>query len=264
MKYISIFALGILNLVSYGQTEVEKGSYQFTEDFIADLSPLKIKGSSKKVEIEEGSKVKVVGMSDDLKKVYIKYWSYPEKIKSRDGLFKEATFTDNPKAKTFNEDVFELSSEFFKKITIPLYSRYKGATVGVYTVPFRLRGIGDNFDFESSLSLQANLVAGFGRRTNENSWLDCSIGLGLTGVGLTPQNSNVIEQRTASAFTISSGIVFKPSKVANIGLFVGWDNLGSNDRDVGWTYNGDMWLGLGLNISFNAITTDKSAIKDAQ
>jgi hypothetical protein len=203
-------------------------------------------------------------MSDDLKTVYIKYWNYSLKQKSKNNWYSKATFTDNPKANKFNGNVFELPSEYFKKITQPLFSRYKGTSVGVYTIPFRLRGSGDDFDFESSLSLQANLVAGFGKRTNESSWIDLSLGIGLTGVNLNSNNSNVTDQRTASAFTVSSGIVLKPSKYANIGLFLGWDNLGVNDKDVDWVHNGNLWVGLGINISFNTITTDQSATGDSQ
>jgi hypothetical protein len=261
---ILILLLITFELVCSAQTKIKKGSYKFIENIITDFSPLKEKGKSQEIEIEKYHKVTVVGMSDDLKTVYIKYWNYPSRIKSKKNWFSKATFTNNQKADDFNQKLFELPSESFKKITVPLYSRYKGTTVGVYTIPFRLRGIGDDFDFESSLSLQANLVAGLGKRSSENSWIDFSLGIGLTGVNLTSKNSDVAEQRTASAFTLSSGVVIKPSKFANIGLFVGWDNLGSNDKDVNWKYNGDMWLGLGINISFNTISTDQSANRKEQ
>jgi hypothetical protein len=248
----------------YSQKEIKKGSYQFTENIIKDFSPLKEKKDTSKVQIDKYSKVTVVGMTEDLKTVYIKYWNYSAKIKNKSNWFSKSTFTENTKAAKFNDKIFELPSEFFNKITTPLYSRYKGTSVGVYTIPFRLRGMNDDFDFESSLSLQSNLVAGFGKRRSENSWIDLALGIGLTGVNLTSKNSNVTEQRTASAFTISSGIVLKPSKFANIGLFIGWDNLGANDKDVNWKYNGEMWLGLGINISFNTITTDQTARRKEQ
>jgi len=268
---LTICSLLMATFICYGQEEVKvdkkeikKGSYQFTENIIKDFSLLKEKGNTSEVEIDKYSKVTVVGMSEDLKTVYIKYWNYSEKIRNKSNWYSKATYTDNPKAAKFNDKIFELPSEFFNKITTPLYSRYKGTSVGVYTIPFRLRGIDDDFDFESSLSLQANLVAGFGKRTSENSWIDLSLGIGLTGVNLTSKNSDVTEQTTASTCTISSGIVLKPSKVANIGLFIGWDNLGANDKDVNWKFNGDMWLGLGININFNTIKTDQTAIRKEQ
>lgn len=150
----------------------------------------------------------------------------------------------------------------FKEITRPLYSRYKGAKVGVYTVPFRLRGVGgggEPFDFESSLSLTANLVFGVGSRKEKHSTVDGSLGLGLTSIALDSLNSDVSENRTASALTLSMGLVYWPNEHINIGAFVGWDKLGLKDRSTDWIYDGKTWLGLGINIGFEALTTDKNA-----
>ncbi|WP_299252421.1 hypothetical protein [uncultured Lacinutrix sp.] len=277
MKNILLLLCLFLCLSINAQTEIEKGSYQFNTNIIQKFSHLKEmdnsitpqnnegvednkdKSEAPKIEIEKGSKVTVVGQSKDLKTVYIKYWDYALKKKTKTffGIFSKDTDTDNPNAKK-NGNVYEIPSETFKKITSSLYTRYKGTSVGVYTIPFRLRGKGKSFDFESSLSLQANLVAGFGKRTVENSWIDVSVGLGLTGVNLNSNNSIVTEQRTASAITVSSGLVIKPSKFTNIGLFVGFDTLGANDRAVDWEYNENIWLGVGINVSFNTITTNQS------
>lgn len=155
-----------------------------------------------------------------------------------------------------------MSEKEFEEIARPLYSRYKGAKVGVYTVPFRLRGVGakgEPFDFESSLSLSANLVFGFGSRREKHSIADLSLGLGLTSIGLDSLNSEVSENRTASAFTLSMGLVLWPNEHINIGAFVGWDKLGLKDRSTDWIYDGKTWLGLGINIGFEALTTDKNA-----
>jgi hypothetical protein len=135
------------------------------------------------------------------------------------------------------------------------FQRYKGAEVGVYTVPFRLRGGGDDFDFEAALSLQANIVFGFGRKDSSKSWLDLSAGIGITSINLDEQNSNVTENRTASALTLNLGAVAKPAENANIGIFIGGDFLGKNDRQVDWVYNRNVWIGIGINISFNKIET---------
>lgn len=267
MKNNLLTLILLIGLQVCAQTQIEKGSYQFITNIIEDFSPLSKKGDSLKIEINQGCKITVVGMSEDLKTVYVKYWNYPEIKIPKDGLFSdppipapvEGQESNTSKASRFNNTVFEMPSEYFKKITEPLYQRYKGTSVGIYTIPFRLRGSGEEFDFESSLSLQANLVAGFGKRTKEYSWLDFSIGIGLSSVNLNSKNSNVTKQRTASAFTVSSGLVFKPSKYANLGIFVGMDNLGETDKEVNWVYNGELWIGLGVNISFNAITTKEYA-----
>lgn len=152
-----------------------------------------------------------------------------------------------------------LRKEDFYYYTTQLFRQYKGAEVGVYTIPFRLRGKGDTFDFESNLSLQTNLIFGFGSRKSQNSWLDASVGLGLSSINLNENNSLVTENRTASALTWSIGTVVKPAKNVNFGLFVGADYLGMNDRKVEWKYNKKAWIGLGINISFNKVETSSPA-----
>jgi hypothetical protein len=137
--------------------------------------------------------------------------------------------------------------------------RYKGVEVGVYTIPFRLRGDDDNFDFESALSLQTNIAFGFGTKESEESWFDASVGIGLSSINLDNNNSKVIESRTASALTLSTGFVFKPAKNANIGIFFGGDFLGQSDKEIDWKYDKNLWIGIGINISFNKIETTIAA-----
>ncbi len=162
-------------------------------------------------------------------------------------------------AKIYNGTIFSMPYKNFVDITAPLYRRYKGCEVGVYTIPFRIRGSGKDFDFESSLSLQSNIVFGFGTLKKAESWFDLSGGIGLTGVSLNAKNSEVTEDRTATAFTASIGGVFRFNRWANMGLFLGYDWLGAKDRNVNWKYNGDVWIGLGINISFNSIKTDDNS-----
>lgn len=194
-------------------------------------------------EVTQGYKIKVLYEKNG--NVYYRYWN----------------FRDSTKQKKYNGDkIFRMEKNNFVETTQPLYSKYKGAKVGAYTVPFRLRGIGsEDFDFETALSLQANVAFGFGKITQENSCFDVSWGLGLTRVDLNSKNSLVTENRTATALTTSLGIVIKPEKYVNLGVFIGWDFLGKNDQDIKWIYNNKPWLGVGINISFDEIKTDKSA-----
>ncbi|WP_410220662.1 hypothetical protein [Pedobacter sp.] len=182
--------------------------------------------------------------------VYYKYWD-----------FKDSTL----KSKYNDDKVFKMKKEDFKTVADRLYRRYKGAKVGAYTIPFRLRGINSgDFDFETALSLQANVVFGFGQQTKQESWLDLSWGLGLTRINLDSDNSKVTENRTASALTTSLGGVIKPDKYVNLGLFVGWDFLGKKDKEAEWIYNKKPWLGIGINISFDGISTTKTAANGTQ
>jgi len=98
---------------------------------------------------------------------------------------------------------------------------------------------------------------GIGKEWEKRSRLDFSVGVGLTGVALNSKNSIVQEERTASAFTLSGGVLWKPSDIANIGFFIGTDILGLQDVGVDWIYNKQIWMGVGVNISFNEISTDE-------
>ncbi|MBJ2125420.1 hypothetical protein [Flavobacterium sp. IB48] len=159
-------------------------------------------------------------------------------------------------------DLYGISVDNFTNYTQQRYRRYKSTEVGLYTIPFKLRGFGtDNFDFETNLSLLANLVVGFGTRQSQLSWFDASVGIGLSTISLDKINSNVTEPRTASALTLSAGGVFKFTSRANLGFFVGGDFLGKKDQSVNWKYNEKLWLGIGINISFNKLETDKPATK---
>lgn len=245
MKNPLIFLFLLFCVQVYGQKKINKGSYQFTTSELIEFSPQKenIKGTN--VPIIEGSKITVLKYSSTDSLVYYRYWIYKD--------------SNSENYNKYNSSIFTMKRDNFINLMTPLYPRYKGASVGVYTIPFRLRGIGADFDFESSLSLQSNLVFGFGATNSSSSSFDLSLGIGLTSINLNEKNSSVTSERTASAFTVSLGAVWKPAEFANIGLFLGWDNLGANDNDVNWKYNGKSWLGLGINISFNQIKSDKSA-----
>lgn len=225
-----------------------KGSYYFINSVPKLVSPQFLDDSkSNREEIKEDYKITVLYEKDD--RIYFKYWNFKDNA--------------NLVAKYNNDKVFNLTKEEFQQLTKPLYRRYKGAKVGAYTIPFRLRDVGgDNFDFESSLSLQANLAFGYGNRTDQESWIDGSFGIGLTGVSLNDKNSLVTSDRTASAFTVSLGVIVKPAKYANIGIFLGKDYLGKKDQEAEWKYDGKTWLGLGINVTFDEIKTTKSATED--
>lgn len=157
---------------------------------------------------------------------------------------------------TYNIYALKKSDFFF--YTKQKFQRFKGAEVGVYTIPFKLRGFDtDDFDFETNLSLLANIVFGFGSQTSETSWFDASVGIGLSSIALSEKNSDVLENRTASALTLSIGGVLKPTSRANIGLFLGGDFLGRSDNNVNWKYDKNLWIGIGVNISFNKVETNK-------
>jgi hypothetical protein len=216
------------------ETIKPSGNYFFTKNRFESLSQQRALAdtTSAPVDIYRTHKIRVEKV--DSQNVYYTYWKF-----------------DKPEdSAIYNDKVFVLPLEEFNDITAIRYNRRKGWRVGVYTVPFRLRGIGEDFDFESSLSLLANLVWGYGNEYEPVSKWDFSVGIGLTGAKLTSKNSNVLADRTANAFTTSAGAVYKFNDYANIGAFVGFDFLGSSDKEVAWKYNKKPWLGVGINIAF--------------
>lgn len=278
MKKLLFICVILLNFRVFAQEESKlKGTFRFTRHEIGKIAFQTDTSQNEYVDVYMNSRITVMGRDTTTDLVYYKYWGYKTKIekikvidtleltksngkgdsvviKSINSEREQGTFWTNQ----YNDKIFSMPYKKFMDITAPLYKRYKGCQVGVYTVPFRLRGTGKDFDFESSLSLQSNIVFGLGTLKKPTSWVDLSGGIGLTGISLNSNNSDVLENRTATAITASLGAVFKFNRWANIGLFGGWDWLGAKDRGVNWKYNGDFWIGIGINISFNSIETDKS------
>ncbi len=145
----------------------------------------------------------------------------------------------------------KMSREDFIKFTNPIYPYFRGVRAGFYTIPFKIR-ISD-FDFEQNINFGMNI--GFQFRFNkkiDDRWLyEPSIGIGLSSINLNNKNSNVTEERTASAFSTSFGLILHFDKNINLGIFSGLDLLGNNDKEVNWKYDKKPWLGIGINIGFS-------------
>jgi hypothetical protein len=250
----NLILLGLMLFYLFGASAQDgkeiSGNYYFTKNLPKDYSyqykelPGQASESDSPVEaINKGAKITILYYDTLQNRVYYQFWNY---LNREDSL-------------VYNTGKFYMSYNKFIQSTSPLYPRFKGTKVLAYTVPFRLRGIGDNFDFESSLSLTSNLVFGFGSRYKRESWFDASFGVGLTGVVLNEDNSDFDPgegdqaSRTASAFTLSFGGVLKPRDNINIGLFLGWDFLNAQDRKLNWDYDGKRWVGIGINITFSEV-----------
>ncbi|GGX08754.1 hypothetical protein [Aquimarina muelleri] len=175
--------------------------------------------------------------------------------------FKIDTSNENKKGIKLNTLFYETENnssiqhimvrEVFNKYTDPIYSCFRGVRAGFYTIPFKIRI--DNFDFEQNINFGMNI--GFQFRFNkkiEDSWLyEPSIGIGISSINLNSKNSNVSEERTASAFSSSIGLILHFDKNINIGLFSGMDFLGNSDIEADWKYNKKIWFGIGVNIGFS-------------
>jgi|GEM_PF-1994112 len=272
---LTMAMIGLTNFSSKAATSEEKkdikGSYEFIFTFSESNSPqFKKNDSNTKIRVIHGAKLSVIEVTEN--DVIYQYWDYSVvkdttimvETKNEDVITvaeKDTCVKDSTLYKKYNDgNVFQMSMDEFIQNTKPIYSRYKGASVGAYTVPFRLRSLGgEDFNFESSLSLQANLVFGFGSRYKKESLVDASVGVGITSVDLTPQNSSLeTGERTATALTFSIGALINFTQTANIGIFYGVDLLGQTDSDMKWKHDGKGWLGIGINVSFNIISTDNT------
>ncbi|GAB5466487.1 MAG: hypothetical protein Kapaf2KO_19230 [Candidatus Kapaibacteriales bacterium] len=151
--------------------EKKQGAYRFTRSIDKLTSDQELvsppAGASKNEPIVSGYKIKYLYEIDD--QVYFQYFPF-----TKDTILNKQ-YVEGGKT-------FILPEDQFNQLTEPIYSWYKGFGVGAYTVPYRLRGVltETGYDFESALSLSTNLVVGFGSSKSPNSWIDFSLGLGLT------------------------------------------------------------------------------------
>lgn len=130
---------------------------------------------------------------------------------------------------------------------------YKGVRAGIYTIPFKLRFSDFNFEKDLNLGVSIGLQYRLSKMLDERWILEPSFGIGLTKINLTSNNTNnsINKNRSATAFTASVGLILRFSEKINAGLFFGKDYLGLSDKDTNWIYNGETWVGLGINIGFS-------------
>ncbi|WP_299889293.1 hypothetical protein [uncultured Lacinutrix sp.] len=182
-------------------------------------------------------------------------------------IFRVYPFGNNDLNKKFVEKdstllTHSIEKSKFNKYTTQVYSNFKGVRAGFYTIPFKIRI--DDFDFEQNINFGMNI--GFQFRFNreiKEKWLyEPAIGIGLSTINLNNKNSDVEKDRTASAFSISSGVILHFDKNINLGLFYGLDLLGNNDKETNWKYNKKPWLGIGINIGFSISESKGTELKN--
>ena len=145
---------------------------------------------------------------------------------------------------------------------------FRGFSAGAYSIPIRLRPFEADFEFEANLSLGANVNARFSPyRKKAHTYVDVSLGVSITKVNLTEDNSrlgtsgtdpdsneafNFEETKTSSpaAVTFSFGGLLVFAENVNIGAYLGYDFISSSDNKAKWIYNGVPWIGVGVNLSF--------------
>lgn len=252
MRKIVFFAIILSIKFIYSQQVNE--NYKFINPFTNT-----VKGNS--IQYKPGHKVKIVKVNKE--KVYFRYYKFESKkkrsSKKSDSLNLKYVYESDTEDKLSNhsgDDFIEthfMSTDEFLNYTEKIYSKFKGVRAGFYTIPFKLR-IND-FDFEQNINLGMNI--GFQFRFSQmidNRWIyEPTIGIGLSSINLNHKNSSVLENedRTASALSLSSGLIIHFDSAINLGIFYGYDFLSNNDKEMNWKYNRKPWLGIGLNIGFS-------------
>jgi autotransporter adhesin len=257
-KLLALFIL--LPLISFSQEKsylVENGQYYFTKSLSATDSDDKIT-------------TKLNGSLEIKKKHIIQIVNFDSKIVS----YRYLTFSDGNLKKLYNDDneTLSMSIEDFSFYTNKYLSRFREWKVGAYTVPIRIRSENENFEFESNLSLGANIAKGVNfSRYGDLGYAEISFGISLTKVNLTEDNSDIktvnpeLNTLSQSALTTSFGIAIHLAENVNFGLFYGWDFLeGSDQEKLKWIHNKKPWLGFGINISFNSNDSSNTSDKTKQ
>ncbi|NJX16344.1 hypothetical protein ABI125_07105 [Tamlana crocina] len=250
----------------------EKATYQF-------LAP--VYNDDQSVQFKKGHNVYVTDVdsldSKSVSFVYYKFVGSGKKVELLNNMFFydtqkqaeiEKTQNDGSKNRGDSEIGFikthRLPLNKFKDLTAEVYTRFKGVSAGVFTVPFKIRM--DDFDFEQNVNIGMNLS--FPIRTDrlkfDKDLITPTVGIGLATVNLNPKNSNLETSdneeanRTASAFSCSVGLMYQFTNSINIGFQYGVDFLGNNDKDVNWKYDKKPWLGIGINIGVS-LSENKNA-----
>ena len=207
--------------------------------------------------IKENHVVTIVAISDG--QVYYSYIPFKNKRK-------QAQVDKLNSIYVYNK-IFSLPIEVFSSITAKRFNRFRDLKVKPFTVPIRLRGAKDNFEFETNLSIGTSITGGISYDVKrQNRFIEGSVGLGISRVNLNEDNSNLgstiaseqglVEQ---TAFTFSIGTVFYYEGI-NAGIFLGWDYLsGKTQKQFNWVHNQKPWLGVGINIGIGQAKNNNSS-----
>lgn len=210
-------------------------------------------------EIKYQNQVKVLYSEND--RVFFKYLVFPDDADK--AIF---NYDSNNKERTFS-----MSKDDFNNLTNTYFNKFRGFKYGAYTVPIRLRNSKGIFEFDSNLSLGANVLSRLSlNRFKEHLFIDLSFGIGLTKVNLNKENSNLgvegsdfenIDVLSPTAFTLSFGLLLNLAENVNIGAYCGLDRLSTADNKAGWIYNKKPWLGIGVNVSFSGKANNSNSEK---
>lgn len=128
---------------------------------------------------------------------------------------------------------------------------------GALIMPFKFRPQnGSDFTKDVTFSGMGGAAWTMGNRNDRS--VGFMLGIGITSVTLTKENSTVTETQDRAALTFSGATLFQWQKL-QIGLVGGWDILGAGNAS--WAYNKQPWLAAG--VGFSIFRTDDAVAKSA-
>ena len=136
-------------------------------------------------------------------------------------------------------------------------------TIGLVTMPVKIRTGKNRFDFQGNLSL-GTTAGGKMRISNYNpNYVDFLAGVSISTVTLDSFSTRgkISGQpiNNVAVFSPSLGIVFEFGR-AQAGVFYGWDFLNSSmNSKYTWIYNKRSWLSVGFGFSIFSVSSPNTA-----
>lgn len=265
MKKTIAFFIPLLSIFNCLFAQELKATYKFD-----------IPVNHKNIQYKEGHKIKVTDttVTDSISFVYLKFKGNSNTAKKLNNKYyyidkdhNSPTPKPNKNNQTTNDTIdlktHTITKSIFNNSTTRhhFYHRFKNIKAGMFTVPFKLRL--DDFDFEQNVNLGMSLSFRFRmNRHYDNDWLiSPTLGIGISTVKLNAKNSNLEansddNNRTASALSLSAGILVELKENINLSLQYGFDLLGNDDKEIEWKYNKKPWLGVGISVGFPITKSD--------
>ncbi len=285
MKYIYITTLFFLVSISLiAQTDAEDGiligNHYITKADIL-LAEWNMTGASS---FEDSNKIAKSGAIFTIHKIkdsslIIKFWMFSKKSSTKKNwcqsndsseLAKDSVPpTDNCSSNKYigyhtNEKYFVIDIKSLNTYATPYNGRSNNFTWGLILFPTKIRfanGSGGSFNFTDNFTLgtTAGYEIGFAGVKNYSLSILGGVGISAINVDSSTTHGYVKNSITASAFTVSAGVVYSYEKM-QIGLFYGWDFMSGNLGNK-WVYDAKPWLSVG--IGFALFQKEKTSSKDA-
>lgn len=151
-----------------------------------------------------------------------------------------------------NKTIKHYSTSLFMSKTQRTYFDGTSLSLGVVTIPFKLRFASTNTPFAFNPSISLGTTLGIKQRVSRSfpAYLNGIVYSGLSSVELNIHNSNpqiftnANINRNEAAFTYAFGILYTVNKI-QVGAIFGKDFI-SNQNIVQWIYHNKPWFAVGI------------------